>query len=60
MKRVGRAGLSGAFCATLACGGASGVTGFWAKEVAAVITRSRLRRVSREKRRRMGDRVALM
>jgi hypothetical protein len=36
------------------------VVGVWAKEIAAVITRSRLRRICRGKRRRMGDRVALM
>jgi ribosomal protein S5 len=60
MKRVGRAGLRAAFWATLVCGGASGVVGVWAKEVAAAITRRRLRRVLRGKRHRMGDRVALM
>jgi len=65
MKRVGRAGSSGAFWATLDWGGASGggapgVAGVWAKVVAAGITRSKLRRVRRGKRLRMGDRVALM
>jgi hypothetical protein len=60
MKRVGSVGLRAVFWVTLVCGGASGVIGVWAKEVAAVITRSRLRRVRRGKKHRMGDRVALM
>ena len=41
-------------------GGAWGGVGGWAKDVAAVITRRRLRRVRRGRRLRMGDRVALM
>jgi hypothetical protein len=63
MKRVGRAGLRGALWATLVWGGASGVAGVWARDVAAariaMVTKMRMGLRPCE-RMCMGDRVALM
>ena len=61
MKRVGRAGLRGAFGDTVVCGGAPGVAGTWAEEAIAVKS-TRLRKVQAgfgRETQLIGDRLAL-